>query len=55
MDHPLSNDASLSDDGDPTIIMPIEEFASDIELKLGRANGNIYVSQIQSFNWYYYP
>eukprot|EP00551_Chaetoceros_affinis_P007671 CAMPEP_0203665826 /NCGR_PEP_ID=MMETSP0090-20130426/2982_1 /ASSEMBLY_ACC=CAM_ASM_001088 /TAXON_ID=426623 /ORGANISM="Chaetoceros affinis, Strain CCMP159" /LENGTH=493 /DNA_ID=CAMNT_0050529525 /DNA_START=459 /DNA_END=1940 /DNA_ORIENTATION=- len=27
----------------PTIIMPIEEFAHDLEVKLGRANGNVYV------------
>ncbi len=30
-------------EGELTIILPLEEFANDLEVKLGRANGNIYI------------
>mmetsp|Transcript_7553 Transcript_7553/g.8645 ORF Transcript_7553/g.8645 Transcript_7553/m.8645 type:complete len:374 (-) Transcript_7553:279-1400(-) len=36
-------DASVTRDSESNVIVPIEEFAHDIEVKLGRANGNVYV------------
>ena len=40
----MQSDLSIPDrGGDPQIILPLEEFATDLEVKLGRANGNIYI------------
>ena len=40
-DMPLSHE--IMEGGEPTIILPIAEFANELEVKLGRANGNIYI------------
>lgn len=36
-------DLSMGHEETPSIILPYEEFAHDLEVKLGRANGNIFV------------
>ncbi len=43
IDHSNISPNNLTMEGDLTVVLPFEEFRHDLEVKLGRANGNVFI------------